>query len=110
MKQSEFYNKEENQQETTQLSQFYNVDGTPRNNNLKPTKMKTQNKLTLTEIVEQLNIWTDDLKWDIQNNVGDESDQVVMKMQHQQSLIAIANLEDILQDSDGQIFKSAFRK
>ena len=66
--------------------------------------------LTLTQIVEQLNIWTDDLKSDINSgNVGDEDDQVVMRMQHQQSLIAIANLEDLLKDSEGQIFKSAFR-
>ena len=35
MTQAEFYNKEENQKETTQLAQFYNVDGTKRNNNEK---------------------------------------------------------------------------
>ena len=66
--------------------------------------------LTLTQIVEQLNIWTDDLKWDIQRgDVGDEDDQVVMRIQHQEALIAIANLEELLKDSEGQIFKSAFR-
>ena len=65
--------------------------------------------LTLTQIVEQLNIWTDDLKWDIQSEVGDEDDQVVMRIQHQEALIAIANLEELLTDSEGQIFKSAFR-
>ena len=65
--------------------------------------------LTLTQIVEQLNIWTDDLKWDIQSEVGDEDDQVVMRIQHQEALIAIANLEELLKDSEGQIFKSAFR-
>jgi hypothetical protein len=66
--------------------------------------------LTLTQIVEQLNIWTDDLKWDIQQgDVGDEDDQVVMRIQHQEALIAIANLEELLKDSEGQIFKSAFR-
>ena len=66
--------------------------------------------LTLTQIVEQLNIWTDDLKWDTQQgDVGDEDDQVVMRIQHQEALIAIANLEELLKDSEGQIFKSAFR-
>jgi hypothetical protein len=66
-------------------------------------------KITLTEIIEQLDIWIGDAQFDISNDLLDETERMEMQNQIQQMLIAKANLETIENFGD-KIFQMSIRR
>ena len=70
--------------------------------------MKTK-KLTLTETLEQLQVWIEDCQFDLTSDWIEEEDKREMEQQLQNLLIAKANLE-ALKNRGGQIFQSVITK
>ncbi len=66
--------------------------------------MKTKElTLTLTETLEQLQVWIEDCQYDLTSDWIEEEDKREMEQQLQNLLIAKANLEAI-KNRGGQIF------
>jgi len=65
--------------------------------------------LTLTQTIEQLQIWIENCQFDLSSNWIEESDKREMEQQLQNLLIAKANL-DALINRGGQIFSSSISK
>jgi hypothetical protein len=68
--------------------------------------MKTKT-LTLTETIEQMNVWIEDIQFDLQQDWNEE--KPLMQIQLQQLLTAKANVELILK-TGGQILSSSIPK
>tara|TARA_A100000171_G_C2114582_1_gene137090 strand:+ start:777 stop:1004 length:228 start_codon:yes stop_codon:yes gene_type:complete len=66
-------------------------------------------KITLTEIIEQLNIWIGDAQFDISGDNLDKLEKMEMQNQIQQMLIAKANLETI-ENFGNKIFDMSIRR
>lgn len=66
-------------------------------------------KLTLTETLEQLQVWIEDCQFDLTSDWIEEEDKREMGQQLQNLLIAKANLE-ALKNRGGQIFQSVITK
>lgn len=66
-------------------------------------------KITLTEIIEQLDVWIGDAQFDISNDLLDETERMEIQNQIQQMLIAKANLETIENFGD-KIFQMSIRR
>ena len=66
-------------------------------------------KITLTEIIQQLDVWIGDAQFDISNELLDETGRIETQNQIQQMLIAKANLEQIEKFGD-TIFQMSIRK
>jgi hypothetical protein len=63
--------------------------------------------MTLTETIEQMNVWIEDIQFDLQQDWNEE--KPLMQIQLQQLLTAKANLELILK-TGGQILSSSIPK
>lgn len=63
--------------------------------------------LTLTQTIEQLSIWIEDVQFDLTQDWNEEKE--VMMVQLQQLIIAKSNLELILK-TGGQILSSSVKK
>lgn len=62
---------------------------------------------TLTETIEQLKTWQCDLIYDVSSDFIEDDDRRKMKIQLDLLTDAIARLELILSDENGQIFESS---
>ena len=71
------------------------------------TKNKDMENLTLTQTIEQLSIWIEDVQHDITQDWNEEKE--LMMVQLQQLIIAKSNLELILK-TGGQILSSSIPK
>ena len=71
------------------------------------TKSIIDLQLTLTETIEQIDIWISDVQFDLQQDWNEEKE--LMSIQLQQLLIAKSNLECILK-TGGQILSSSIPK
>ena len=70
--------------------------------------MKTLNEeITLTSIVDKLNIWINDVQFDLTQDWNEE--KPLMQQQLQQLLIAKSNLE-LIKETGGQILSSSISK
>ena len=70
--------------------------------------METINEeITLTSIVDKLNIWISDVQFDLTENWNE--DKPLMEQQLQQLLIAKSNLE-LIKETGGQILSSSISK
>ena len=65
--------------------------------------------LTLTQTIEQLQIWIENCQFDLTSNWIEDSDKREMEQQLQNLLIAKANLEAVI-NRGGQIFQSVITK
>ena len=65
------------------------------------------NQITLTKTIEQMNIWIEDIQFDLQQEWNEE--KPLMQIQLQQLLNSKANLELILK-TGGQILSSSIPK
>lgn len=63
--------------------------------------------LTLTQTIEQLSIWIEDVQFDLTQDWNEEKELMVVQLQ--QLIIAKSNLELILK-TGGQILRSSIRK
>ena len=70
--------------------------------------MKTINdKITLTNVIDKLNIWIGDVQFDLTEDWNEE--KTLMQQQLQQLLVAKANLE-LIKETGGQILSSSISK
>jgi hypothetical protein len=70
--------------------------------------MKTINdKITLTNVIDKLNIWIGDVQFDLTEDWNEEKN--LMQQQLQQLLVAKANLE-LIKETGGQILSSSISK
>lgn len=70
--------------------------------------MKTTNdEITLTNIINKLNIWIGDVQFDLTEDWNEE--KTLMKQQLQQLLVAKSNLE-LIKKTGGQILSSSISK
>ena len=70
--------------------------------------MKTET-LTFTETIEKISIWLINIEDNLASDWIEEDEKELMIQQHQQLLIAKANLDSIMK-TGGQIFNSAISK
>ncbi len=70
--------------------------------------MKTET-LTFTETIEKISIWLINIEDDLSSDWIEEDEKQLMIQQHQQLLIAKANLDSIMR-TGGQIFNSSISK
>jgi hypothetical protein len=70
--------------------------------------MKTET-LTFTETIEKISIWLINIEDDLVSDWIEEDEKQLMIQQHQQLLIAKANLDSIMR-TGGQIFNSSISK
>jgi len=76
--------------------------------NLKTIIMKTINdEITLTNVIDKLNIWIGDVQFDLTEDWNEE--KPLMQQQLQQLLVAKANLE-LIKETGGQILSSSISK
>ena len=73
------------------------------------TKNKTMEtkKITFTETLKELEIWIDNVQFDLEQDWNEEKEE--MQIQLQQLLIAKANLEQVMKHGK-QIFSSSITK
>lgn len=70
--------------------------------------MKTINdEITLTNVIDKLNIWIGDVQFDLTEDWNEE--KPLMQQQLQQLLVAKANLE-LIKETGGQILNSSISK
>lgn len=70
--------------------------------------MKTINdEITLTNVIDKLNIWIGDVQFDLTEDWNEEKH--LMQQQLQQLLVAKANLE-LIKETGGQILSSSIPK
>ena len=70
--------------------------------------MKTINdKITLTNVIDKLNIWIGDVQFDLTEDWNEE--KTLMQQQLQQLLVDKANLE-LIKETGGQILSSSISK
>jgi hypothetical protein len=70
--------------------------------------MKTINdEITLTNVIDKLNIWIGDVQFDLTEDWNEE--KPLMQQQLQQLLVAKANLE-LIKETGGQILSSSISK
>lgn len=70
--------------------------------------MKTINdEITLTNVIDKLNIWIGDVQFDLTEGWNEE--KPLMQQQLQQLLVAKANLE-LIKETGGQILSSSISK
>lgn len=64
-------------------------------------------EITLTKVIDKLNIWIGDVQFDLTEDWNEE--KPLMKQQLQQLLVAKANLE-LIKETGGQILSSSISK
>ena len=89
--------------DTKEIKEFRNIWSNPKRFDTKNKTMETK-KITFTETLKELEIWIDNVQFDLEQDWNEEKEE--MQLQLQQLLIAKANLEQVMKHGK-QIFSSS---
>ena len=92
--------------DTKEIKEFRNIWCIPKRFDTKNKTMETK-KITFTETLKELEIWIDNVQFDLEQEWNEEKEE--MQIQLQQLLIAKANLEQVMKHGK-QIFSSSITK